>query len=112
MIFSFYIFLFSVALILIFLGYYTETDVLKIVSYGLIFMLGYMLIAPVPFGSVQDCKYLVNTVTNSTGNAVYSHSYTCQVIEDRVFGFWIAVLSILGFASVYFQRKGGVIDQE
>lgn len=110
MIFSFYIFLFAVALVLIFLGYYTETDVLKIVSYGLIFMLGYMLIAPVPFGSVQDCEYLVSTITNSSGNAVYSHDYTCQDVENRIFGFWISVLSVLGFATVYFQRKGGEIE--
>lgn len=117
MIFSFYIFLFSVALILIFLGYYSKTDILKIVSYGLIFMLGFMLISQTPFGAVQDCEHLQTSADQNTTNPNdalwhYNYTYTCQDIENRTFGFWIAVLGVLGFASVYFQRKGGSIDNE
>ena len=111
MIFSFYIFLFSIALILIFLGYYSETDILKVVAYGLIFMLGFMLISDTPFGSVQDCEYLTSSVVTNNETATHNNTYVCQNIENRTFGFWIAVLGVLGFASVYLQRKGGAIEQ-
>ncbi|MCP4648875.1 MAG: hypothetical protein GY853_02170 [PVC group bacterium] len=139
MIFSFFIFLFLVALILIALGYYSDTDVLKIVAYGFIFMLGVMLFAPTFFGNVEDCEYLGN-YTNSyyvygdnyssyhwdyvnapspseDGVRLFhvveepTYKYTCQEIENKAFGFWIAVLGVLGFASVFFQRKGGRIEQ-
>ena len=138
MIFSFFIFLFLVSLVLIFLGYYSETDILKVVAYGLIFMLGFMLISETPFGSVEDCEYLGNFTddqyTYGDNYTAYhwdylnapspsedgvrlfhvkeysTYEYTCQTIQSRAFGFWIAVLGVLGFASVYLQRKGGVIE--
>jgi len=141
LIFSFYIFLFIVSLVLIFLGYYSETDILKIVAYGLIFMLGFMLISSTPFGSVEDCEYLGNYTnnikvygSNFSGyhwdydfdlnpaqvpdyellhEKIYNeYEYSCQNIQNRAFGFWISVLGVLGFASVYLQRKGGGIDEE
>ena len=141
MIFSFFIFLFLVSLVLIFLGYYSDTDVLKIVAYGFIFMLGFMLISETSFGNVQDCEYLGNYTNNVyvyganfTGyhwdydfdlnpshapdyelfhvKEYPTYNYSCQTIENRAFGFWISVLGVLGFASVYLQRKGGSIENE
>lgn len=79
-------------------------------------MLGFMLISETPFGSVQDCEYLQTSALDNTSlpnesNWNYNYTYTCQNIEHRIYGFWIAVLGVLGFASVYLQRKGGAIEQ-
>ena len=103
-------------------------------------MLGFMLISETPFGSVEDCEYLGNYTNNvqvygdnysgyhwdygeetvippqEDGVRLFhekqysTYEYTCQAIQSKPFGFWIAVLGVLGFASVYLQRKGGVIE--
>lgn len=144
MIFQVYTIFFFIALILIFLGYYSDTDVLKIVGYGLTFILAIMLFQPAFYGSVESCEYLGNYTNNvysygenytgyhwdydytlnpseSTVRLFHvksypTYNYTCQDVQSRPIGFWIALLSIFGFISVYLDRKntsyGGGFDDD
>lgn len=133
MIYQIYTIFFFITLIFIFIGYFSDVDVLKIVGYGLIFILGIMLFSPTFFGNVEKCDYLGNYSNNvysygenysgyhwdydyslnpseSTVRLFHvkeypTYNYNCETIENKTIGFWVALLGIFGFISVFIDRR-------
>jgi hypothetical protein len=116
MIFPLYIFLFSLFVVLLFWAYFSGNDIFKVTCFGLIFMLGVMLIDPSFFGSVDYCDHVIadkELFYSYNGSELvgvtesFSYMTVCDSLSSRVFGFWIAVLGVFGFVSVWFERKNG-----
>lgn len=95
---------FAIGITIIYLGYYTkpDTEVLKIVGYLFIFILGTTLAG---IGS-SGIQYHSGDIINDTGTLTYvtpQYSY----YTNHTLGLYTAIVSILGFISVYLQWKSG-----
>lgn len=144
MIYELYAIFFFITLIFIFVGYFAEADVLKIVGYGLVFILGIMLFQPnLFFGSVEACEYQTNYTdnvqiwgNNFTGyhwdymtpleprpqdsdvaflfhvKEYPNYNYVCQTITNWTIGFWISLLGLFGFVTVFFDRRNNHVEAE
>lgn len=89
--------LFLISLTVIFLGHYMNVEVLKIVGYGFVFLLGFTLLN-------GDLKYhdgdnLTHTPTTSQVTPLYSSYQNIQ------FGLYTCVMAMFGFVAVFFQWK-------
>lgn len=137
MILQLYILFFVITFIFLALGYFShdpDADMLKIVGFGFLFILGIMLFDAQHFGNVENCN---NKLTFSEEIYIYGDDYTgyhyddynatlhagtlelfhkeinntytefCTPYESKTFGFYIAVLGALGFASAFLQIKSG-----
>jgi len=104
--FEIYFLLFGISLIIVGLGYYSDVDILKITGFMFIFVLGTVLFG---FGG-GGITYHDGDIINTTGViSVITPSYS--EYNNHTFGFFISVIGIIGFSSVYLQRKGGNIEQ-
>lgn len=133
MIWQLYSIFFFITLIFIFIGYFSDADVLKIIGYGLVFILGVMLFQPTFFGNVEICETLSNHThkdyvysdnfsdsfhwdaesppPNNDGAVIFHIHETneyievCQEIQNRTIGFWITLLGLIGFIIVFYERR-------
>lgn len=134
MILKIYFSLFILSFILLAIAYFSNPniDILKIVGYGFIFMLGVMLIDTSFFGSVEICEkkltfteelyiygddyegyhYDDYNATLHAGTLELFHknitnTYTdiCSDYDNQTFGFYIAIVGFLGWISVFLQIR-------
>lgn len=126
MILEVYITLFLISLALLFLGYYSEVDTIKILAYGLIFLLAVII------GGYGDNLYYktgenisytygdnftsyhwdydFSTSPKSPTDAYLFHTtkvYNYATYENTILSFLMATLSFLGWLSVYFNFRRG-----
>lgn len=122
MIFQIYTAFFLLTLIILFLGYYSKVDSIKILGYGSLFVLGIILLG---YGDTLEYKSgeiinnnmacggcyetrFSNTTGNITGFYVASTSQT-DIYSDytnKTLGFLLSTLAFLGWLSVYFDIRG------
>lgn len=103
MILEIYIILFSVSLTLLFIGYYAKVETLKVLSYGLIFILGIILI-----GYQENLLYTNYNIINSINSTYTIITPNYQIYTNQPIGFIISTLAFLGWLSVYldFKKRG------
>lgn len=106
MLLELFIFFFVLAVTVIFLGYYSEVDILKITGFMFLFVLGTVLFG---FNGGGVSYHDGDNLTVSGSQTIVTPLYTDY--NNHTFGFFTSVIGIIGFASVYLQRKGGVIEQ-
>lgn len=125
MILELYATLFIISIALLFLGYYTKIDTIKILSFGIIFVLGVVL-----FGYGDTLQYQIgksniyeygNNFTGEhwdysassipsgakTGEFLFhiEEHYSYQTYTNNLLGFLMSTLAFLGWLSVYFDYK-------
>jgi len=92
---------------MIFLGYYSNTDVLKIVGYLFIFVLGTTL-AGITGDGIQ--YHAGDTITNTGLVSTVAPIYTYYT--NHTLGLYTSIVALLGFISVYVQYKGGIGEDD
>ena len=100
MIIEIYALLFAISILLIFLGYYSNTITIKILGFGLIFILGVVLLG---YGETLQYQTLttINEINSTTSNITASYSnYT-----NKSFGFILSTLAFFGWLSCYLDYK-------
>ena len=100
--------LITLSIALIITGYYAESPVIQIVGYGLMFLTSFPLIT-------DNLEYKVGENTSyvyGTNNTLISDSMVNTYVSygDYRFGYYLAVASVLGFASVFFQWRGKTLE--
>ena len=91
---------FGIALIIVALGYYVEIDILTMTGFLFVFMLGIIVMGVNSSGVMYHDGDLLNTtasITTITPNYSYYINHTL--------GFFISVLGLLGFASVFYNLR-------
>jgi len=86
---------------LVWLGLYSKNSVLQAVGYGFIFLLGWVLL-PASSDSLLVRNGSVS-VTNVQNESV--ESYTYYSFENHLYGFYMSLIGVLGWLSVYLDYK-------
>lgn len=92
--------LFTLALVFIFLSYYRDVEILRIVGFTIMFILSLVVMNVGSSGiEYHDGDIIVMNATNVEVTPQYS-SYTSHTI-----GYILAVMSVVGFATVWWDRR-------
>ena len=124
MILEIYVSLFALSLFILYIGYYGKIEVVKVLAFGLLFVLGGVML-----GYVENIEYKSGETLNNNmacGGCVDSrlsnstnatNIYLASTVSTNIYseysnqtlGFLICVLSFLGWLSVYFdlRARGG-----
>lgn len=105
MILELYLLMFSIAVVLTVLGYWTETAALEMVGYLFIFLLG-MVVMPAMPGSLELKD---NTTITKTGDDYHiTHDY--RQYTSTSYGIWLTLAAFIGFAMVFVRLRGPNYD--
>lgn len=121
MILTVYATLFAISLALLFLGYYSKVDVIKVLGYGIIFTLSFFMLSyggtleyktgeiitnNMACGGCADTRFSTNT-TNATNIYIASINTvdTYTTYENKTLGFLMGLIGFFGWLSVYFDYK-------
>jgi hypothetical protein len=110
MLLELFILFFVISIFLIFLGYYSDTDTVKIVGWLLVFILGYTLLGYNSTGVDYQTGQNITKTDNFNDTysvATYDINYNYVTYTNKTLGFYIGVLGMLGFASVFLEIKKG-----
>lgn len=93
---------------MVFLGYYSDTDIVKLVGWLFVFILGTTLLGY--GGTGVEYQTGQNVSKTETFNDTYSASeYTVindyETYNNKTLAFYILVLGMLGFSSVFYQFR-------
>jgi len=105
MLLALYTLFFFISLVFIIMGYYSETDSLKLVGWTFILILGFTIAGA---GGSGISYHDGDNITVSGSTTVITPNYSSY--NNHFFGYWIMVLSFVGFAAAFFDRRKGVDD--
>lgn len=105
MILELYLSLFGLALVLLMIGYYAKIDAIKVLSFGIIFILGAFVL-----GVGDTVQYKTADLVNQVNITYSTITYQYATYQNTTLGFMFAVLAFFGWLSIYFDyasRRGG-----
>jgi len=101
MILEIYALLFAISIGLIFLGYYSNIDVLKILGFGIIFMLGVVLL-----GYGETLQYHNTTTITEVNATLTTITPSYSNYTNKTYGFLFSTIAFFGWLAVYLNIRG------
>lgn len=98
-----------VTLILIYLGYYGENDVLRVSGFAMLFLLSFVLFDAGGTGIDYTIGENITKIEDSSNATLVTTTYEIDEITETYQSHWLGylmiIISVVGFATVYFDRK-------
>lgn len=103
MIIEIYVLLVLIALIFVFFGWYMRTDVLRIIGFSFLFLLGVVMTPGFP-GSID----VPNGQTITMDNGTYTVANTYLEYQNVTFGFFMQIMGAFGVFLVWMARRDAI----